>query len=298
MKLVFLGTGGSYPTPKRNVSALALKYKGEVILFDCGEGTQRQFMRSSISFMDTKKIFVTHFHGDHFLGIPGLIQSMNLNNRQDDLEIYGPLGTTKFVKELIKMGYFNPGFQVKIQDLKPEAEVRFSDYYVSSIKAEHNIPSLAYKFKEKDKVGRFDKQKALDLGIPEGPLFSKIQQGMDVKVNGNTITPDQILGPPRMGRTIVYSGDTKPCMDIMKASLNTDVLIHDGTLESSLSDEAVKRGHSSVRHAAEIAKKANVEKLFITHISPRYEHTAFLENEARKIFKESYIPQDLSVFDV
>lgn len=298
MKIVFLGTGGSYPTPKRNVTSIALKFKGDVILFDCGEGTQRQIMESSISFMKIKKIFISHFHGDHFLGIPGLIQSMNLNDREDPLEIYGPVGTSEVMKKLITLGYFRPGFEIDIYELNSEARLRFDEYSITTIKSNHNVPTLGFSFKEDDKKGRFKKQKALFIGIPEGPLFSKIHNGESIEVDGKMIQPEDVVGPPRKGRQVVYSSDTKPSEEIVEAAEDADVLIHDGTLDSSLSDKALLHDHSSVDMAARAAKEAGVRKLFITHISPRYEEATSLELEAKKIFENSTIPSDLFEYDM
>ena len=298
MKIVFLGTGGSYPTPKRNVTSIALKFKGDVILFDCGEGTQRQIMKSSISFMKIKKIFISHFHGDHFLGIPGLIQSMNLNDREDPLEIYGPVGTLEVMKKLITLGYFRPGFEIDIYELNSEARLRFDGYSITTIRSNHNVPTLGFSFKEDDKKGRFKKQKALSLGIPEGPLFSKIHNGESIEVDGKMIQPEDVVGPPRKGRQVVYSSDTKPSEEIVEAAGNADVLIHDGTLDSSLSDKALLHDHSSVDMAARAAREADVGKLFITHISPRYEDAASLELDAKEIFENSTIPSDLFEYDM
>ncbi|MBS3816019.1 MAG: ribonuclease Z [Candidatus Thermoplasmatota archaeon] len=298
MKIVFLGTGGSYPSPQRNVSALALKAGGEVILFDCGEGTQRQLMSSSISFMAIDKIFITHLHGDHFLGLPGLLQTMNMNDREEKVKVYCPGGTAKVLKKIISSGYFRPPFPVKIYELKAGARVDFDGYSMTALRAAHNVPSLAYSFKENDKKGRFDKQKALDLGVPEGPLFSDLHEGHSVEVDGKTIEPEQVVGPPRKGKKVVYTGDTKPCEEIIEGARNADVLIHEGTLDSSLSDAALSHGHSSVEMAAEVARKAGVSKLFIDHISPRYEDVKELEDQAKEIFENSIIPDDLSEHEI
>lgn len=298
MKIVFLGTGGSYPSPKRNVPAIAVKYEGEVILFDSGEGTQRQFMRSSLSFMDIKRVFITHFHGDHFLGLPGMIQSMNLNDRSNVLEIYGPRGTIEMCQRLVNLGYFRPNFEVRVNDLEPGASLKFEGYSIETVSSDHNVPSLAYIFKEDDKKGRFDRDKAIELGVPAGPLFSKLHEGNPVDVDGKTIHPDQVVGTPRRGKKIIYSGDTRPSNEICEASENADVLIHDATLESDMSDIAVERGHSSVRHAAEIAKRARVDRLFLFHMSPRYEDIKGLKDEAREIFKDTIIPSDLSEYEL
>ncbi len=298
MKLVFLGTGGSYPSPRRNVSSLAVELDGDVYLMDCGEGTQRQMMRSSLSFMDVRKVFLTHFHGDHFLGLPGLIQSMKLNERKEPLEVYGPGGTVELLDILTKLGYFNPDFQVRAHDLLPGAYLEFKKFSVRTVEADHNVPALAYVFKEHDRPGRFNKAKALEMGVPEGPLFGKIQKGKTVEVDGKKIGPDDILGPPRKGRTLIYSGDTRPSNNILEAAKGEDVLVHEGTLESDMSDIALERGHSSVAHAAEIARKAGVRKLFIVHISPRHEDARELEREARKIFEDSTIPSDLYEYEM
>lgn len=298
MKLVFLGTGGSYPTPQRNVPSVALKHKGDITLFDCGEGTQRQLMHSPLSFMKINRIFITHFHGDHFLGLPGLIQSMNMNDRERALEIYGPRGTVSLVKELAHIGYFKPNFPLNIVELKIGAELAFENYEIETVQPDHNVPSLTYCFKEKDKKGRFNKQKALDLGVPEGPLFSKIHSGNSVEVDEKEIKPEEIVGPPRQGRKIVYTGDTRPTCRIVEAARDADVLIHDATLDSSKSDRAVERGHSSVTGAAKVAKKARVDKLFLVHISPRYRDVGELEKQAKEVFSESTIPDDLVQYDI
>ena len=298
MKLVFLGTGGSYPTPERNVPCTALKYEGEILLFDCGEGSQRQLMKSSLSFMQTDKIFITHFHGDHFLGIPGLVQSMNMNDREKPLYIYGPEGTVSLLKDLLSKGYFGAGFPIHIQELEPQARLDFDGYHISTFRADHSVPSIGYSFRERDKKGRFNREKALDLGIPEGPLFSRIHEGKSVEVNGKMIHPEEIVGPPRKGKKIVYTGDTRPCQNIIEASNRADVLIHDATLDSSMSDRATERGHSSTTSAAEIASQAEVDKLFLTHISPRYTDGKELEDEAKEIFEGSTVPDDFFEFEL
>lgn len=298
MKLVFLGTGGSYPSPARNVSGMAVKFQDKTYLFDCGEGTQRQLMRSSLSFMEVDKVFITHFHGDHFLGVPGLIQSMNMNERERALEIYGPPGTEKLTDILSRIGYFNPGFDIDVQDLEPRASLSFDKSHISTVTAHHTVPAMAYCMKEKDKTGRFDKQKALELGIPEGPLFSRIQKGESVTVDDKKIEPDQILGPPRRGKKIVFTGDTKPSPDIESLAREADALVHDGTLDPSLSDKAFSFGHTPVDLAAQIARRARVKRLFLVHISPRYDDISPLEKEARDIFEDTIIPSDLDEFTI
>ncbi len=298
IKLVFLGTGGSYPIPERNVTSLALKVDGEVLLFDCGEGTQRQMMSSSLSFMQVNKVFLTHLHGDHILGLPGLLQSMNMNDREKSVEIFGPKDTARVLKDIIFKGYFKPAFPVRITELNPSVRLDFDDFYVKTFPADHNVPTLAYSFEEKDRRGRFDKQKALALGVPEGPLFSKIHRGEAVEVNDRLIKPEQIVGPPRRGRKVFYTGDTKPCAEIIEGAFRADALIHDGTLDASMGEIALDHDHSTVKMAAEVAKKADVERLFITHISPRYRDTEMLKKQAVDIFENSEIPLDLSEYEI
>ncbi len=300
MDIHFLGSGGSWPTPERNVSAIALKIGGEILLLDCGEGTQRQFMRSDVSFMQVSKVFITHFHGDHFLGLPGMLQSMTLNNRENHLEIYGPAGTTKLVNELLHLGYFSPAFEIRVKDLDPGEKADFGRYSVTAFEVNHNVPSYGYVIEEAMRPGKFNKARALELGIPEGPLFSKLQHGETIEVDGKRIEPGEVLGPPRRGRKVVYSGDTRPCQDIATHAKDADVLIHDATLATELEELANERGHSSIRQACNAAKDANVNKLFLTHISPRYtiEDVPAAEEEAKKYFENVEVAVDLMSYAV
>ena len=294
MKLVFLGTGGTYPSKLRNVTSIAVQMPGEVLMFDCGEGTQRQLMHSSVSFMKISKIFITHLHADHFLGLPGLIQSMSLNGREEPLSVFGPRGTKRNVSSMLKLGYFKCGFPVKTKDVKSGEELRFTGYKVRCVGAAHSIPSLAYSLEEDPRPGRFDLKKAQRLGIPEGPLFRRLQEGETVSLGGRKIASDQVLGPKRPGRKLVYSGDTKPSKAIMALARGADVLIHDCTLDSTHSKLASDFGHSTAAEAAQVAKDAGVEVLFLVHISPRYDDTTVLEKEARSIFPEAHVAREFA----
>jgi ribonuclease Z len=298
MRIVFLGTGGTYPSKLRNVTSIAVQMPGEVLMFDCGEGTQRQLMRSPVSFMKIKKIFISHLHADHFLGLPGLIQSMSLNGREDELLIFGPRGMKENVDAMLSLGYFKSGFEVVSRDLRPGAVVDFGDYRVKSVQADHSIPALAFSLEEKARPGKFDVKRAKALGIPEGPLFRRLQEGKAVTVQGERITPGMVLGKHRRGRKMVYSGDTKPSDRITALAHRADVLIHDCTLDSSHNQLAHDFGHSTAAQAATVAKKAKVKMLFLVHLSPRYEDTSVLENEARRIFKNSVVADDLSEYSV
>ena len=298
MQIVFLGTGGSWPSKDRNVSAVAMRIGSDVLLFDCGEGTQRQLMSSNVSFMKINRILISHFHGDHFLGLPGLIQSMSFNNRKNPLEIYGPHGTVKLVNIIINLGYFTPTFDFVVKDLEDNDTVKCDGYIIKAKMAEHNVPTLAYAVEENTRQGRFNVKKAKKLGIPEGPLFRKLQKGENIMVNGEKVTPDMVLGKSRKGKKIVYIPDTKPSKAIADFAKGSNVLIHDATADSSLEKKANKYGHSSARQAAVIAKKAGVKLLFLTHISPRYEDAGILEKDAKKVFSNSVVAEDFLVYDV
>jgi ribonuclease Z len=299
LRIIFLGTGGSWPTVKRNVSSLAIKRGSEILLFDCGEGTQRQFQQSNLSYMQISKIFITHFHGDHFLGLPGLIQTMQLNDRDKPLHIYGPTGMEDLTDHLLTLGYFRPSYEIISHDITNGDEVEFEEYSIHVLKVKHNVPTFSYCLEEHQRPGKFNKPKALKLGIPEGPLFSKLQYGQTITLaTGKKITPGMILGPSRRGRKIVISGDTMPCEEMIAFSKNADVLVHEATFDSELEDIAKEYGHTTAAQAAEIAKKAKVEKLFLVHVSPRYLDYRVLENDARKIFVQSFVPKDFQEIEI
>ena len=299
LSIIFLGTSGSWPTVKRNVSSIAIKRSSEIILFDCGEGTQRQFQKSKLSFMQISKIFITHFHGDHFLGIPGLIQTMQLNDRDKPLNIYGPKGMINLLSQLLSLGYFRPSYKIIAHDVNEKDILDFDEYIVKILKVDHGIPAIAYSFEEKMRPGKFNKSKALKIGVPEGPLFSKLQHGKTIVLdNGKKITPDMVLGPARKGRKIVISGDTKKCKSMIEFSKYADVLVHDSTFESELKNIAEEYGHATARQSAEIAKKAKVERLFLTHFSPRYSDHKTLEKDARIEFKNSFVAKDFQEIEV
>jgi len=298
MKIVFLGTGGSWPSPERNVSAIAVKRNSEVILFDCGEGTQRQLMHSSVSFMQISKIFITHFHGDHFLGLAGLIQSMSLNNRDSELEIYGPDCCEILIDSMTGLGHYTTTYPIKARDVAPGDIIKFDEYKVRVAEASHAVPALMYSLEENPRPGKFDKPKALELGIPEGRYFSQLQQGKNIEHDGKTFTPDMVLGPPRPGRKIVYTGDTRPCDAVLELAKGCDVLIHDSTTALDLQEKSNSYGHSSSAQAALAAKKSGTVKLFLTHISPRYDETEQLLADAVEIFENSEVAEDFTEYEV
>lgn len=293
MQITFLGTAGSWPTRERNASAIALDLDSEVVLLDCAEGTQRQFFQSPISFMRVRRIFLTHFHGDHFLGVPGLIQSMCLNNRSEPLDIYGPRETLRNVDAILHLGHFTLKFPVTPHELAPGDDLDLGEYTVRTAKAQHSIPTLAYRIEEKGKRGRFDGEKARALGI-KGRDFARLEAGESVPVAGGTlVTPEMVMGPPRSGRSIVYSGDSAPTSDMVRLARGADIMVHEATGGQEIEAQMNEWGHSTARQAAAVAKEAEVGTLFLTHFSARYPDPSPLEEEAKATFAATRAARDL-----
>ncbi|WP_292462719.1 ribonuclease Z [Methanolobus sp.] len=294
LRVTFLGTGGSLPTPERNPSAIMINREGELMLFDCGEGAQQQMMRAKTGMKALSSIFITHFHADHILGIPGLIQTMSFHGRTEPLKIYGPHHVHEFARILSALGYYKLRFEIDAVDLEPGDIIKRDGYSIHAIKTQHSVPSVGYALIEDERIGRFDRDKAIELGVPPGPLFSKLHRGEPVEVNGRTITSVEVVGEPRPGRKIVYSGDTRPCPEILEASRDADLLIHDSTLANDQQEWAKESMHSTAEEAALLAKEANVSMLILTHISSRYSDDAEpLLKEAKKVFENVTIAEDL-----
>jgi len=296
--VVFLGTGGSLPSPKRNVTAIAVQLGSDIILFDCGEGTQRQFMFSSASFMKVSAVYISHLHGDHFLGLPALIQSMSFNGREKKLRVFGPPGMIKTMNDILGLGYFTPGFEIETTDLEDGDIVEQGDFTVKAVAVEHTVPSLGYVLEGSPRPGRFNLEKAKELGVPPGPLFRVLQEGRTVEVDGRTISPSMVLGPPRRGLKFAVSGDTRPSQGFERAAQGSDVLVHEATVTSDLIGDAKEYGHSTARQAAELAKRAKVRSLYLYHLSSRYDDPQPLLDEARMVFPATYVAEDLMSIDV
>ena len=277
---------------------MALKTHGEVLLFDCGEGTQRQLMRSSLSFMGITKIFITHFHGDHYLGLAGLLQTMALNGRTKDLEIFGPKGTEQLVTILERISYYSRTYDLVLHEMRENQKEQFEGYSVTAIRLDHSIPTLGYLFEEDDRPGKFDVNAARILGIPPGPLYAKLQRGEEIVWNEKVVEPAMVTGPPRPGRKIAIAMDTKPILNLPERIKDFDILIHEATADRTLEGKANKFGHSTASQAATIAKEALVKRLFLVHISPRYRDPRPLIEEAKEIFEETYLPSDLDEFEI
>jgi ribonuclease Z len=294
LKIIFLGTSGSMPTQRRGASAIAVKRNREIIFFDCGEGTQRRMVEAGLGFRRPTKIFITHLHGDHVLGLPGLLQSMTLLDRERPLEVYGPTGLADFMRAFSEtLG--GPGFPVKLLEIVSEGLVFQGDeYVVTAVEADHDMPSWSYVLEERPKPGRFHPGKAEALGVPKGPLWKRLQQGEDVVLgDGRTVKTKEVVDPPRKGLKIAYSGDTRPNERFAVAAEGSDLLIHEATFDDSLLERAGENRHSTASQAAEIAVKADAKRLILTHISSRYPDPSHLLEEARAIFPETTIAEDL-----
>ena len=251
--------------------------------------------------MAVSSIFITHFHADHVLGIPGLLQTMALQGRKEPLEIFGPRYIDKFLYHLLSLGYVGKGFEVKAIELKPGDEVRRQRYRIKAIKTVHNVESIGYVLEEDVRPGRFNRERAIELGIKPGPLFSRLQSGHTITVDGREIRPEQVLGPPRPGRKIVYTGDTRPCESVVEASRGADLLIHDSSMSEEVKQYAIEYMHSTALEAAEVAKEAGVRKLILTHISARYsdlESAKRLEEEAKRVFENVEVAKELMTVEV
>ena len=294
MKIIFLGTSGSMPTQSRSSSAIAIRRKGEIIFFDCGEGTQRRMVEAHIGFRRRTKMFISHLHGDHVLGLPGLIQTMTLLQRDRPLHIYGPEGLADFI-QAFSSALGGPGFTVKISEITSEGIVfRGSEYEVTAVEADHDGPSWSYVLAEHPRPGRFHPGKARALGVPEGPLWGRLQHGEDVELrDGRIVKSRDVVDAPRRGLKIVYSGDTRPTEGLLEAASGADVLIHEATFDDSLACKADENRHSTVTQAAEVAKEAGVGTLVLTHISSRYPDASALLEEAVKVFPNTMIAEDL-----
>ncbi|MEZ3144880.1 ribonuclease Z [Halobaculum sp. MBLA0143] len=295
LRVTFLGTSGAVPTVERAPSAVHVNREGESLLFDCGEGTQRQMMRFDTGF-DISHVFVTHLHGDHVLGLPGLIQSMDFNGRDAPLAIHGPPGSRRELRSLVHAVGNDPTFPVRIvENTADSVALSAEEFEVRTFETEHRTTSVGYAIVEDDRKGRFDRQTAEEeLGIPPGPKYGRLHDGQAVEHDGRTVQPEEVVGDPRPGRTVVYTGDTRPVPATERAAESADLLIHDSTFAHEAVDRARSTGHASAREAAELAERAGVRRLALTHISSRYARDADrLVDEAEAVFDgEVVLPDD------
>jgi ribonuclease Z len=296
----FLGTAASRPTVERNVAALAVMREGETLLFDCGEGTQRQMMRYHISFA-VADVFFTHFHADHVIGIIGLLRTMSLQGRSEPLTLWGPKGATRVLRRAEQFGFDRLGFPIEIVELEPNQPLRRRGYELVPFDVDHRgSASLGYALVEETRKGRFNPDLARELGIPEGPLWGQVHRGNAVTLpDGRLIEPSVLVGPTRPGRRLVITGDTRPCAMTTEMSRNADLLVHEATFGDDEAERAVETGHSTAREAAIVARDAEVRRLALTHFSARYSHDASeLEREARQVFPHVVAARDGTELDV
>jgi ribonuclease Z len=299
IQVTFLGTSAAVPTVERNVAALMLQREGESLLFDCGEGTQRQLMRYGAGFT-INDVFFTHFHADHILGLSGLLRTMGLQGRTAPLHLYGPRGAARQLSPLILLGMERPRFPVEIHDLSPDQVCARGDYAIVTAPAAHRGECLAYALVEEERLGRFDPDHARELGIPEGPLWGRLHRGETVTLaDGRTIAPTELVGAPRSGRRVVVSGDTAPSPAIVALAQGADLLIHEATFAEDERERARETRHSTAREAAEVAARAGVRRLALTHVSARYsQNSSGLLEEARAVFDETVVARDGMVIEV
>ena len=293
MKLVFLGTSAAQPTQKRGLSCMCLEREGEIIMFDAGESAQISYTKAGLGWNKKMKLFVTHLHGDHCVGILGLLQTMSMQNRTESLEIFGPKGIDEFLAANIKILNFGLPFPILITIVNEGKIYENNKFLIHASKANHSITAFSYLFEEKDKPGRFNVEKAKELGIPEGELWNKLQNGIDVINNEKIIKPEQVLGKKRPGKKIGISGDTMPTKELEEFFNECDYLVFDSTFLDEEKQKAQDTCHSTAKQAAELAKKANVKNLILTHFSARYKDEIGHKTEAEQIHNSVITAKDL-----
>ncbi|MBS3925240.1 MAG: ribonuclease Z [Nitrosarchaeum sp.] len=298
MKLVFLGTSAAQPTENRGLSCICLEREGEILMFDAGEAAQISYLKSGLGWNKKMKIFVTHLHGDHCIGLLGLLQTMTMQHRTEALEIYGPSGIEEFISANIKVLNFGLSFSVIITIVEDGIVFDSKIYSIYACKANHSVTTYSYLFVEKDKPGRFDIEKAKALVIPEGKLWNQLQNGMEIKIEGRIILPEQVLGEKRPGKKIGISGDTMPTKELEKFFENCDYLVFDSTFLDETADKAEETCHSTAKQAAILAKNAKVKNLILTHFSARYkDETKHLE-EAKQIHESVITAKDFLEIEI
>jgi ribonuclease Z len=299
LSVTFLGTGAATPTIDRNVASLSVQREGEMILFDCGEGTQRQMMRYGVGFSFTE-VFFTHYHADHMLGITGLLRTMGLQDRTAPVTLYGPKGAGRVLNAAVNLGIERNKFPVEVVELRAGDRLSRGEYDIVVFETEHRADTVGYALAEHVRLGRFNPERALELGVPEGPLWGRLHKGETVTLDdGRTVAPADLVGQPRRGRTLVYSGDTRPSLLVTEAARGADLLVHEATFGSDEAERARETGHSTAAEAARVAADAGVRRLALTHISPRYTREAQeLLAEAQAVFPETVIARDGMTIDV
>ncbi len=297
LDVVFLGTAGSMPTAQRAPAALLVRRGGDRLLFDCAEGTQRQLLRSSVGLVELGEIFVTHFHADHILGLPGLFKTFSLRGRERPLEVYGPRGLVDLLGSL-KRVVGKLSYDVQVIELEPGNVLERDGYRLATFAVSHGVPAVGWSLIEATRPGRFDVDAADALGVPSGPARGSLQRGESVTFpDGRTVNADQVLGPPRPGRKIVITGDTASAETIVEAAWGAEVLVTEATFSEEERDRAHETMHQTAAEAAGVAQRANVGLLALTHLSNRY-FGPEIAREARELFSETVVPKDFDVVEI
>ncbi len=295
LSVVFLGTGGSVPSARRSTASLLVVRGGKRLMFDCGEGTQRQLQRS-LGLTQVDQIYLTHFHADHTLGLPGLLKTYDLIGRQEPLTIYGPPGLLGFFEALRRI-IGKVGFELSLVELGPGEAVAHDGFQVRAFPVEHSVRASGYLLAEEERPGRFDPDAARRLGVDEGPAFAALQQGEVVEGSAGPVRPEEVMGQPRAGRTVAITGDTAPCVATVEAARGAELLVHDASFSEEEAQRAAETGHSTVGQAAAVAREAAVKMLALVHISSRYHVRTVLE-EAHEIFGPAVAPRDFDVVEI
>ena len=296
LSVAFLGTGGAVPSARRNTASVLVARGGERLLFDCGEGTQRQMQRS-LGLVQVDAIYFTHFHADHFLGLPGLLKTYDLTERERPLTIYGPRGLRDLIGSLGRV-IGRVGYKLELVEIEPGDAIPCEGGEVRAFAVEHSVRAHGYALVEAERPGRFDPEEAKRLGVKEGPAFAALQRGEPVEsLNGETVEPRQVMGESRPGRTIAITGDTAPCHATVEAARGADLLVHDASFSEEEVQRAADTGHSTVGQAAAVAREAEVELLALVHISSRY-HVGKVLDEAREVFEPTVAPRDFDLIEI
>lgn len=295
LSVAFLGTGGSVPSARRSTASVLIARGGERLMFDCGEGTQRQLQRS-FGLTQVASIYLTHFHADHILGLPGLLKTYDLTDRRGPLTVYGPLGLHDLFKTLSRV-IGRTGFKLELVELQPGDAVAHEGYEIRPFATEHSVRTNGYALVEEERPGRFDPKAAKRLGVPEGPAFAALQRGEFVEGASGPVRPEEVMGEARAGRTVVVTGDTAPCRATVEAARNAELLVHDASFSEEEAQRAAETGHSTAGQAAAVAREANVKLLSIVHISSRY-HVGAVLDEAREVFEPTLAPRDFDLIEI
>jgi ribonuclease Z len=271
LRFTFLGTSAAQPTIHRNLSGLAVKADADLLLFDCGEGSQRQMIRYGTGF-SVNAVFFTHFHADHYLGIIGFLRTLGMMGREEKLVLHGPAPAKRLLNQAVHLGVDQLGFPLEILEVKDGDVVRRNGYSVRAVGVQHRINALGYVLEEETRAGRFNLEQARALGVREGPDFGRLQRGESVvALDGKTVQPSEVMGPSRPGRKLVLSGDTRPCEAMVEAARNADILVHESTFSDDDQARALETRHSTAREAGRVAHQASARRLILTHLSSRYD---------------------------